>query len=337
MIRILLFLVSLFIGSGLFVWVGKIVGWEEIKNSFLAFKDWQYFVILGLTLLMAAIGTLKWKEILKGENVKISFKSLFGPYLAGYSVMFLMPIIIWGGEILRGYSLKERYSVPWPKAMASIIIDRIFEWTVNLAVIILGIAFLLFKIHLLPQNLEIIFGTVFLVFVTGITFFYFKVFKKESIIKALAELFGLKKIKEKNAFLETENEIFDFFKIKNDFLWNALGLSFLRASAMWLRVWLLILFLGKISGGLPALSILGFNYMASMIPIPTALGSHEAIQTFAFSVFGLGRSNAAVFTMIIRGVELTISLLGLVFLFKFGTEFLKKLLFKKIEKLADKL
>lgn len=330
-----LFLASLAIGIGLFFWTLKVVGWHEIKDSLRIFTGWNGIAIVFLTLVMALVGTWKWKEILRGENVKISFRKLFNPYLAGYALMLLAPIIIWGGEILRGYLLKKKDSIPWSKGMASIVIDRIFEWTANLTVIVLGVCFFLSKINIIPQNLEVIFGVLFLFFSVGIVYFYSKVFKKESIIKSLAGFFGLKKIEEKGTLMETEKEIFNFFDKKNIFMWKALTLSFLRAAVMLTRVWFVILFLGRDTGLAQSLSILGFNYLAVMIPIPTALGSHEAIQTLAFSELGLGRSNAAAFAMIIRGSELIFSLGGVAILFKLGVEFVKNLLFKEPGKIAD--
>ena len=102
---------------------------------------------------------------------------------------------------------------------------------------------------------------------------------------------------------------------------------------MYFRTWLLILFLGKEISGLPVFSILGFTYLAVMVPIPTALGSHEAIQTFAFNSLGLGLPTATAFTMIIRGAELLIALVGVIILLRLGVIFLKNLLFKRAEKL----
>ena len=118
-------------------------------------------------------------------------------------------------------------------------------------------------------------------------------------------------------------------------MWKGVGLSFLRAAVMLTRTWLLIFFLGKNIESLPALSILGFSYLAAMTPIPTALGSHEAIQTFAFNALGLGLSTAAAFTMIIRVAELLVSLVGLIILFRLGTGLLKNTLFRKINNLVQ--
>jgi uncharacterized protein (TIRG00374 family) len=326
--KFLLFLFSLLIGAGILIWIGEVVGWREIGKAFSVFAGWEGIVIFFLTLLMILVGTWKWKEILKGEEIKISFKGLLNPYLAGFSLMFLAPILVWGGEVFRAYILKEKHSTPWLKGMASIIIDRILEWTVNLFIIFFGIIFFLYKINIPPKNLGIIFGGVFLVFFLGISFFYFKTFKKESVAKAFGKIFNNKLDSQP---LEIEKEIFNFFKLNKIPMWKAIGISFLRSAVMYLRAWVLILFLGKNIGALSVLSILGFTYLAAMIPIPTSLGSHEAIQTFAFNSLGLGLSTATAFTMIIRGAELLIALAGLVVVFHFGLKMIKKTIFKKID------
>ncbi len=328
--KFLLFLISFLIGIGLFIWVLKMVGWQEIKNTLLVFTGWQGLIILGLTFLMAIVGTWKWKEILKGIGIDISLRSLFRPYLAGFSLIFLFPVIVWGGEIFRGYILKEKNLVPWSKGMASVIIDRVLEWTTNLVVVFLGGLFFLFVTGFPSLKLGIIFGMVFLFFVVLVSFFYFKCIKKESMV-------GFFFRGNKNQPLEIEKEIFSFFKIKKKAMWKGVSLSFLRAAVMYIRAWLLIIFLGKSISALPVLSILGFSYLAAMIPIPTALGSHEAAQTFAFNSLGLGASTAAAFTMIIRGAELIIALAGLIVLFRLGVFLIKNMLLKKINNFTQNL
>ena len=327
-------MVSLLVGIGIFIWIGRTVGWQEIKNAFLVFTGWQGLVIFGLTLLMILIGNWKWKEILRGENVKISFRNLLNPYLAGFSVMFLAPILLLAGEFFRGYVLKEKNAIPWSKGMASVFIDRILEWTTNLVVIFFGVLIFLLIIGLPPLKLLIIFGGVFLFFAGGISYFYLKTFKRESMARAILRILGLAKSNRASLILEAETEIFNFFKPKKKAMWRGFGLSFLRAGAMYLRAWLLILFLGKSISALPALSILGFTYLAVMIPIPTALGSHEVIQTFAFNSLGLGLSAATAFTMIIRGAELIIALFGIIILYRLGIDLIRNTLFKKINNFA---
>lgn len=334
--KLILLIISFMVGIGLFIWIAKTVGWQEIKNSFSVFTGTNGLIIFVLTLLIMLIGNWKWQEILKGEGVRVSFWSLFKPFLAGFSVMFLAPILLWAGEIFRSYLLKRNNDVPWTKGLTSVIIDRILEWTANLAVILFGVIIFLLTIGFPPTNLAIIFGGVFLFFVLGISFFYLRTFRRKSMVKIAFRLFGLKNIKDDNVVLQAEKGMFDFFRLENKTFWTSFILSFLRAGVMYIRAGLLIFFLGRSIGALPVLSILGFNYLAVMIPIPAALGSHEAIQTFAFNSLGLRISTATAFTMIIRGVELIIALAGVAMIFRYGVIIIKDNLFNKVDRLADK-
>ncbi len=327
--KFLLFLISLFTGFATFFWILNTVGWHGIKSALMVFTGWHGLAILGLTILMAIIGTWKWKEILKGGGTEISFTRLFGPYLAGFAIMFLAPVLIWAGEIFRVYVLKEKNNTPWSKGMASVIIDRILEWTANLTVIFFGAIFFSFYIGFPPTKLAIIFSGLFLIFLCGIVFFYFKSIKKESMVKFLYR-------GNNGEPLEAEKEIFAFFKLKSFSMWKAIALSFLRAGIMYLRAWILIGFLGKSISALAALSVLGFNYLAIMIPIPAAIGSHEVIQTFAFNSLGLGAATATAFTMIIRAAELMIALAGIAALLRLGVFLVKNRLVKKLEKLVSR-
>jgi len=331
--RFLLFLLSLLIGSGLFAWIGKMVGWQEIKNAFSILTGWQVIVIFGFTLAIMLVSNWRWKEILKGEGIKISFRSLLSPYLAGFGILYLAPILIWGGELFRVYTLKERNLIPWPKAMASVIIDRILEWTFNLAAIFLGISFFIYKIGLPSSKLLIIFGSIFSILVLAVFFFYFKTFKKESITKTIGKIF-IKKLDKQP--LDTEKEIFDFFKFKNKSIYKAILLSFLRIILVYFRTWILIFFLGGNIGWILTLVIFGFSYLAVMIPIPASLGSHEVIQTFVFKSLGLEISFATVFTMLIRTTEIIFALLGIIILLQIWVGLLKNILLGKAEKLIIK-
>ena len=60
--------------------------------------------------------------------------------------------------------------------------------------------------------------------------------------------------------------------------------------------------------------------------IPAVLGSHEAIQVFAFGSLGLGAPAATAFTMIIRAADILVALIGTAALFQLGIGILKKYL-----------
>jgi len=311
-----LFLFSLFLGFALFFWVAKNVGWLEIKKALLVFTGWQGLVILLLTVLMALLGSWKWKEIIRGLGAEIPFWSLCRIYLAGFSVRFLAPVVIIGAEIFQGKILKDKNNIPWPKSMASIIIDRIMEWTTNLVVVFFGTLFFLLAIGWPPLTVAILGGAVLLILAILLAFFYLKYFKNESIADEFLKLFG----KNLRQPLEIEQELFNFFTFSNKKLWQSLGISFLRALVIYIRTWFLVFFLGKNIGLLPTLSVLGFYHLAMILPIPTALGIHEALQTFAFGSLGLAAATAAAFAMLTRAAELILALAGLIILFRLSME-----------------
>lgn len=326
----LLFLLSLVVGVILFWVIISFLGWSAVWEAFLVFSGWQGMVILTLTFLATLVGNWRWREILKEKNIRISFGELLKSYLAGFTIMFLAPVIIFGGEVFRGYAIKKKSNEAWPKGASSVFIDRILEFTANLLVIILGILIFLFVNGLPSQKLS----TVFLgvpIFLGGAIFtFYFKVFRKESLVNFFLKILGLRKLQEQSGILEVEKEIIDFFKVNRKSVFRVFGLSFLRASLVYLRALFLISFLGVKIGWLSTLSVVGFTYLALLVPIPAALGSHELIQASAFTYFGVEPASAAAFTMIIRGAELIVALIGVAFLFKLGFSILKSLLFKKL-------
>lgn len=324
--KLLLLLISLLIGIGLFVWIIKFVGWQEIKNSLLVFKGWEGIIISVVTIFWALVATWKWKEILKTGGNDVSFFTLFRYHLTGFSISYLFPIFFLGREAFQSYILNRRDGLPWSKGVASAIVAQILDWTTNLVVIFFGMTFFLFEIGSLPKKILQIFGGVFFLAVVAISLFYFFVFKRKSLVRFLFNIAGLKKINQQS--LETEKELFQFFRIQKVHFWKALSLAFLEEGFLLARIWLLVNFLGKDINFPSAMTILSFSYLALMIPIPAVLGVHEALQTFAFKALGLKIGFGTAFTVIIRGADLFIALIGIFILFRLGYQLLGEVLFK---------
>ncbi|MFH1820527.1 MAG: lysylphosphatidylglycerol synthase transmembrane domain-containing protein [Candidatus Nealsonbacteria bacterium] len=332
--KILSFFVSLLIGIGLLAWIIRLVGWQEILSSFLIFTGWQGMVILFLSFLLLWVSCFKWHLILKSQGYEIKNRELFLPYLTSFAMNYLFQMIIVGGDIFRAYVLREKYDVPWKKAVSSVIIDKILDSTGFILAILTGLGFFLFKIGLPPANLAIVLGGFLLLMVSGISFFYLKSFRKESIARPIAKFFRKRGLPDGD-ILEIERETFSYFKPNKTIFWQGIGLSLLRVSLTWLRTWLLILFLGQAIGVWPTLSILGSVYIAMMIPIPADIGVHEVVQVFTFNSLGLGATIAPAFAIIQRGAQLILSLAGIVIFFKLGMGLFKSFLFKKLDTLIN--
>ncbi|HNP79329.1 MAG TPA: lysylphosphatidylglycerol synthase transmembrane domain-containing protein [Candidatus Pacearchaeota archaeon] len=313
--QLILIILSFIIGIIAFIFLGKWIGWEEIGKAFSVFTGIQGAVILFITLIIALLGNWGWREILKDQGIDIPFLNLFKIYLGGYSIMYLFPSILLAGEFFRMYGLGKERGLSWKRTAPSVIIERVLEWTSNLLVVFLGLFLFVFKINFFSKKIILFFGAAFCFFLFAIIFFYTVALRKRSIVHLIVKKY---KEEQESGLIEVENQVFNYFDLKSRYLIKGLALSFLRALVMQLRVWILILFLGENIGFLHSFLILGFSYLSSMIPIPTSLGTHEAIQIGAFRSIGLPVSMAAAFTLIIRAAEIVISLFGLVYIIRMG-------------------
>jgi uncharacterized protein (TIRG00374 family) len=333
--RIIFFFLSLIIGTALLIGVFNFVGWEEIKAAFGMFVGWQGIVIIFFTALMLFLGMLKWRVILKSQGYNLSNKKLVAPYLAGFSLIYLFPMVVLGGEIFRAYIIKDRYQIPWKIGMVSTIIDKILEGTTFLIAVLFGIVYFIFKIGIPTQSTAILVGLIIFLVTLATALFYFQCFRKKSIAKGLIRIFGRGKIIN-GELIELEKSLFGFFTLNKPEFWWSLLLSFLRVSVTWVRCWILVMFLGGSIGILPALSILAFYYISIFIPIPAALGTHEIFQIFSFSALGIGAGLVPAFTMIQRGSEVVMAVVGILLVFRMGIGLLQSFLFKKIEGFFEK-
>jgi hypothetical protein len=314
----LLLITSFLLGLAIFIWLGRIIGWKEIGSAFAVFTGWQGLVIVILSFLIALVGNWRWREILKDAGVDVPFYQLFKIYLGGYAMMYLFPILVWGGEAFRVYGLGKEKNLSWKKTFSSVIIERILEWTANIVIIFLGLGFFLYKVYLPPKELVMVFGVALIFFISILSYFYIKALGRKSIVREIVRNFFKKEVSDNNGMIAVENDVFNFFQLNNNSFKKGVALSLLRAVVMQARGWILILFLGSWIGLFPSLSILGFTYLSSMIPIPTSLGAHEAVQFYAFTSLNLTASMATAFTMIIRAGEIIISSVGLIFLIRTG-------------------
>lgn len=334
--KVLFFSVSLFIGAGLLVWIIRSVGWEEIELSFRFFSLKAGAAILSLTILANLVRSWRWQTILRNQGYNVPILRVLEYYLSGNAIGFFIPMVIFGGEIFRGYDLKEKYSIPWSKSIASVVIDRISEFTVYAIATILGIAFFIANASMPSYKLGIAIFSGFFLIIASICFFYFKSFKKESIIRFFLKKFHAQNSDGAETAIEVEKEIFRYFKPRKRIMWQGLGISLLLELTLLARTFLLILFLGKNISIFSAVSVVAFSSLALVLPIPAALGSHDAVQSFVFTALGLGAGTGAAFVLVIRAAELIVAVIGLFFFFKFGVQVLQSFLLQKIGKLVNR-
>src|SRR3989338_4528073 len=166
----------------------------------------------------------------------------------------------------------------------------------------------------------------------ALLFFYLKSHRKESILRMF-----FPRLNDNNGFLEMEQEVLRFFRVRNRAFWEGLFLSFAKAAAALLRTFVLVAFLGGALGFFPALTITGFTFLSLLIPIPGQLGSHEALQVLSFQALGLEGHAGAAFAFLVRAAELVVALFALVLLLRMGAVLVRRLLVSRVERVFQKL
>jgi len=334
--KFLIFLFSFLLGLALFTWIIKWIGWKDILDVLFNFSGYQGIVILGITLLSWFVGLWRWKFILKSQECEVSNRGLGEILFASFPITFLFtPTAVLGGEVFRAYSLKKRFFLPWDKSVASVAIERLLGASVLLFYLIFGAVSFVFLAETPLKNFKIIALSFIGLLVSGLVIFYFKCFKKESILKWIIKFLGIKN-KKNNLPENIEKEIFHFFDHKRGLIWKGLGITFLKYFLILTRCWIIIFFLHGQSGILIALAIFFFVNLSHFFPFPADLGSLEALQVLAFGSLGLGAAAGVSFSFISRGADLVIAILGLIFLFKLGIKFFIENIEEKIYKIFNR-
>jgi len=310
--KLIAFVFFLVLGFFLVTALFSRIEWREVLNTLRSFSFFEAFVILVLTGLFLLVGAIKWQKILKAQGVDISVYATGKAYLGSFALSFFAPMIVFGGEMFRAYTIKETHKVPFDRGLASVIIDRMLEATSYVLIIAVGILIFFAFGTTFSSTITLGVGVVMLIVVLLFVFFYIRMFKSKSIVGIFMRR------RKGNNVAELEDEISNFFHFNNPYLWEVVSLTFLKAFIGLLRVWVLVFFLGKTFAILPGITILGMYYIALLIPIPAALGTHDALQAFTFEAFGLGAVTGAAFAFIIRTLEVLFAVAGMVLFVHLG-------------------
>lgn len=328
--RFILSIFSLIIGVILFGVVIGNVGWQGIWDTIILLSGPKGVLIFVLSLAIWFVSSIRFKRILDGMGYALPVLVLWPIYLASFAISFLMPMLILGGELFRAYVLRDRFNIPFQKGAASVLIERLLEMTVLFVIILFGSVFFFLSVGLPSKELTYIALGIVVIVAALLVLFYIRSFRNKSIVRFFSKGTGNGNI------LELEREVFHFFTFRNPRFWEGLMWSVIKNLFALARAWLLVIFLGKTLSLLPILSILSFFYISMLIPIPAALGIHDAFQAFAFGALGAGASTGAAFALILRASDLLLAIIGIVLIIPLGIAFIKNRFFERVGKIIPK-
>jgi len=326
------------IGLFIFLFVMKIVGWGKVNEAIALFSGYKGLIIVLLTFFIAMISCLNWKLILRSQGFNIPIKELIKLWLAGFSVSYLTPFTLLGGEVLQIYFLSKKFDISWEKSTASVIIRKILSATFFFLFLATGVLSFYFYGYFPPGTM------IWLVFLVigglfgSFLFFYLKIINKESILRFFLKFIGIKgekieSYKNGKAIFGIEKEIIKFFSFKSKIFWKSFMLVFLRYFLLFFRAGLIIFFLGEGIGALKVLSVYGFTNFALMFPFPAGIGSLEASSAFTFNALGIGAGNGTIYAMTLRASDLFLCLIGVILSIKLGLGLAEKKLLNLVDKL----
>lgn len=339
--KVLFFLISLITGLFLFGLVTSRVGFEEIVEAFSLFAWPGLILVLILTFLIAAISVWRLKFVLKIQGYDLPYFKLGEIWTIGFTISFLTPIAILGGEVFMVYALRKTFSLSWEKGAASVFIHKVLDATIFLPFLILGIfTFPLLSGFFPVTKLIIGGGIVAAIFVILLAVFYFKSFKRESVLEWFLKFFGMnrKKLEERKGgklLFDAEKDVLKFFGLRKKEMWTGIGMAILKYFLILARVWVLIYFFQGGLSILNAIVVYGFFNLACAVPVPAMLGSLEVAEGLIFGGLGLGINVGIAFSLLIRAMDFLVCLAGIVFLIKFGAKLVKIKIIAIINKITS--
>ncbi len=324
--------ISLFLGTVLFILTLRNVGLVKIGESLSSLKILEiFFALITLFLGLIIVGALRWRIVMKMITPKTPpFSKFFLARWVGYSISYLTPSVLFGGEPIRFYLLKGGKDIPSTKIISSIIIDKLIVSSASLILFFAGIFFILFYLDLSWLTEQILFGLLFLS-ITICCFLLYKVrslFLRKRFFIVLMKNLYLNRIKfikkNQDKMREVEEEIVSFFRLPKKRFLSLFSWTILEISLFMFACWLVIFFTNQ-SLEIPKLiAIKGMIDFSYMIPVPLALGVLEVTQAFVFQILGFSLAAGVAFSLAFRGLNLIIVFFGLLVLGWFQVCFLGK-------------
>ncbi|MEA1937364.1 MAG: lysylphosphatidylglycerol synthase transmembrane domain-containing protein [Patescibacteria group bacterium] len=320
---------SFLVGILLFAVAMQQAGIGDILKTIFLFPSLIIILVFLLNFgAICVIGSWRWKIIIEAQNShKVNFWKVLRAKLAGFTVSYITPSALIGGEPVRAYMIKEEIGYDWEKSFASVVIDGAIYF---FSLFLLMLAGFLFLINYFSLPLEffcgfgiIVIGAVFILYL-----FYSRMLNKntdgEGFFMFIIGVLRLNKIKairnkEKN-IKKTERIITQFFKNKKKVFLKAFFLAILEIVFYLIVICVVIFHLRQADTAfefIQSVPILFLMTLANFVPIPGSLGSFEAALTFIFELLNLGKSNGFALGLIHRFVNIILVVIGFFILIHF--------------------
>jgi uncharacterized protein (TIRG00374 family) len=295
-------LLTFVLGFILFFVVLNLVDIGELFQHFREFSIFAFLAFMLMSFFRFLIIAYRWKVVLGAHGSKISIWSLLSYRLAGFSVSYLTPGALIGGEALRAYLLK-REDLKLTKAASSVIIDKFFDLAVYLLFASVGIIIVIsfFRINNYSKAIILMVTVAWLI---AFSFFLYGALTKKGFFRHIFRFFRLNRIKSLSGFEkkmnETEKNISHFFvNHKREFRRCAV-MSFILLLIMFVEYKIATVVFGYEATFVAVFLIICIVGISYIFPLPAGLGILEASQASIHALIGFKASQGIALSLIIR-------------------------------------
>lgn len=318
-----IFVILGLLGLALFATLVLSTGVDALVQSVKHISIPALLIFTAISIINFVLFTFKWQAILRTSGEKIPHwydLTLFR--LSTFALSYLIPSAQVGGEPARIYLLEKR-GVSRDVAVSSVIIDKVFELSINVIFAVITL-FILFLNHTaFEQTGILIIGLAVLL----LSFFYYKTVVGNGFFLSIFHALRLNRLRFFARFekplVDTEHTIQTFFRHHILALIITLVYSTLCFLLILLEYFVIFYFLGITPTFSQLLIVTILPLVGYIIPVPGAVGTLEATQVTAVTLAGLDPVLAFPIIVIIRARDLVFVGGGLLYTYTQGFSLLR--------------
>jgi glycosyltransferase 2 family protein len=299
-------------------WILWTVGLAALASNLSMIGAWV-LVFIALFAFAQLAFMVGWWVLMDSEVRACGFLKLFGIYLAGDTINYVVPSGNLGGEPVKAYLLQEELG--FGRALTSIVIHKHAELVAQWILLVGGLAICLTYFEL--PNLMIVANTVIVGGLGGSLLLMTWILKSGTISPMLRRLADWRPLA---SFLQARQTAADtlatgiraFYEDQWRWFLVATGWCFIGYCGGLLETYLVLWILSPAEGWRTAVAIetmvMAFNML--FVFVPARLGSAEGVRAGVFLLVGLPAAEGVAYGVIRRARELAWLLPGLVVLWK---------------------
>ena len=307
------------VAVGLLLWLVRSVGITAVIDSLAQLTIRQIILLVLLNAVVIVLVTARWWFILWGMGWRLPLGMLTGHRLAAFGVSYFTPGPHFGGEPVQVLLVEKVHGVPRRTAVSAVALDKTLELITNFAFVVLGVLLLLrWGLFAQTGRSVVLFFVVLLLFplfyLLGIWWGKRPLSNLLRILKPVwqfRQAWAVAYERMVYALADSEAQATEFCHHAPRFFVLALLVSVLGWLFLLIEFVFMLTFLGAQLSLLEGMLVLTAVRIAYLLPLPGGIGSVEAAMIVMLNMLGENPAIALSASVLIRGRDVSLSVLGL--------------------------